>query len=227
MNGRKVLLLGILLLLPVLAFLFLQSFGRNAYKLRTYLPEPVGTARVGAPPVSGAPAAATGDTVFHRVSDSVLLRTGAAGQPFHPPTELRDRIVVLGFGRPGATEPIDRAVTRGLARVQERYRAQPLVKLLVVAPEPAPNLAALAERAGAISGKWTFATAAPGALRHLRTELRDSAALANPNAPTRLWLLDKQRYLRGIYDPTDPREIDRLLTEVGVLLKIVQNPARP
>jgi protein SCO1/2 len=95
-----------------------------------------------------------------------------------------------------------------------------------VVPAPAPGLAALAERSGAISGKWIFARAEPAVLTHLHTELRDSAMLANPAAPSRLWLLDGARYLRGHYDPTDPREIDRLLTEIDVLLKIEANPKR-
>ena len=221
MSGRKVLLLGILLLLPVLAFLFLQTFGQNAYKLRTYLPERLAPAPVGAPRVVGG----ASDTVFHRVDDSVLLKT-STGQAFSIARELRGHAVVLGFGRAGAPTP-DRAVLRGLARVQERYRDRPAVKLLLLAPEPAPDLAALAERNGAISGKWIFATAAPPQVRHLLAELRDSAALANPAAPLRLWLLDKTRHLRGHYDPADPREIDRLLTEIDVLLKIEHNPARP
>ncbi len=227
MKGQKVLLLGILLLMPVLAFLFLRSFGRNAYKLRTYLPESVTTARpAGAQSVSGGTGAAS-DTVFHRVEDAVAL-TAATGQPFSPARELAGQVVVLGFGRDATfSDRADLAIVRGLRRVQERYQERPAVKLLLVAPEPATGLAALAERSGAISGKWTFASAAPITLTHLRTELRDSAALANPAAPSRLWLLDRERHLRGIYTPTDPREIDRLLTEIDVLLKIEKNPVRP
>ena len=224
-NGRKLLLLGILVLLPVLAFLFLQSFGRNAYKLRTYLPESGAAERVGAPPVSAAAGRAI-DTVYHRIDDAGALTT-AGGQPFSVARELRDRLVVLGFSqKASAGDPADQTLVRGMARVQERFRGQPLVKLLVVAPAPGTGLAALAERSGAISGKWTFASAESAVLAHLRTELRDSVGVANPTDPSRLWLLDRTRHLRGIYDPTDPREIDRLLTEVDVLLKIEQNPAR-
>ena len=222
MSGRKVLLLGILLLLPVVAFLFLQTFGRNAYKLRTYLPESVTPAAVGAQSVSDA---LPTDTVFHRVQDSVALLT-ADGQPFNPAQNLRGYAVVLGFGRDGATERIDRAVLRGMARVQERYQARPAVKLLVIAHGTEAGLPALAERSGAISGKWTFAAATPAVIAQLHAELRDSVSLANPAAPSRLWLLDADRHLRGVYNPTDPREIDRLLTEVDVLLKLTQNPVR-
>lgn len=222
-NGRKVLLLGILLLLPVLAFLFLQSFGRNAYKLRTYLPESVTPAPVGAPPVSGP---LGGDTIFHRVDDAVALTT-ATGQAFSLARDLRGHAVVFGFGRDATlADAAGRALVRGLARVQERYQSRPAIKLLVVVPAPAAGLAAVAERSGAIGGKWTFASAEPAAITHLRVELRDSSA-TNPAAPARLWLLDAERHVRGIYVPTDPREVDRLLTEVDVLLKIEANPVRP
>jgi protein SCO1/2 len=151
----------------------------------------------------------------------------ADDRPFSPAQDLAGQVVVLGFGRE-TTFPAraDRAVVRGLARAQERYQARPAVKLLLITPAPGTGLAALAERSGAISGKWTFASAQPAVLAHLRAELRDSAALVNPAAPSRLWLLDRERHLRGFYNPTDPREIDRLLTEIDVLLKIEQNPAR-
>jgi protein SCO1 len=224
MNGRKVILLGITLLLPVLAFLFLQSFGRNAYKLRTYLPERIASGPVGAQTVSDAVSA---DTIFHRVDDAVSLTT-ASGQPFSPARDLRDLVVILSFGRETATatERVDRAVLRGLARVQERYQARPAVKLLTIVPGATNGLAAIAERSGAIGGKWTFAVADEATLMHLRSELRDSASLENSSSTSRLWLLDRERHLRGFYKPTDPREIDRLLTEVDVLLKIEQNPVR-
>ena len=225
MNGRKVLLLGILVLLPVLAFLFLQTFGRNAYKLRTYLPESVTLARVGAPPVPAPTGRGATDTVYHRVNDTGALTT-STGQPFSLARDLRGHVVVLVFSRTTGAYPGAHDAVHGLARVQERFRTQPAVKLLVVAPAPGAGLAALAERSGAISGKWTFASAEPAVLAHLLTELRDSASLTNPATPTRLWLLDRTRHLRGIYEPADPREIDRLLTEVDILLKIEHNPRR-
>jgi protein SCO1 len=225
MAARKVLLLGILLLLPVIAFLFLQSFGRNAYKLRTYLPEPMATAQVGAQPVSASSTstAAEGDTVFHRVRDELTLTT-SAGQTFNPAQDLRGRLVVLGFGQDSCTMPACRALLRGLARVQERYHKKPEVKLLTVWSIAYRTLPLLAERNGAISGKWIFATATAADVTALRAELRETAATAGPD---RIWLLDQQRHVRGIYDALNPREIDRLLTEIDVLQQIEQNPVRP
>lgn len=210
MAARKVLLLGIVLLLPILAFLFLYAFGSNTYKLRTYLPERVTPGPAGAQPVSV-------DTVFHRVADDVAL-TAASGQEFNPATDLRDRTVVLAFLGPNAeADPAGRALLRQLGRVQERLRNQPTVKLLTISPEAPATLAAMAERTGAIGGKWTFATADAAAVQHLRRELRDTVTNGPAN---RLWLLDTDRHVRGLYEAGDPRETERLAMEIGVLLEI-------
>ena len=47
MRPRQTLLLGLILLVPVLAFLFLLSFGTNRYALPTYLPDRVDSTQVG------------------------------------------------------------------------------------------------------------------------------------------------------------------------------------
>ncbi len=225
MAARKVLLLGILLLLPVLAFLFLQSFGRNAYKLRTYLPEPKATVQIGAQPVwaDAEAAKAAGDTVFHRVREDVRL-TSSSGQPFRLADGLSGHLIVLGFTPDSlATAPASRALLRGMIRAQERFRTNADIKLLLLVRNGQQTLPVLAERNGAISGKWIFATSSAPAIDSVRAELRETATAASDD---RIWLLDRQRYLRGIYDAKNPREVDRLLTEIDVLLKIEQNPAR-
>ncbi len=47
MRPRQTILLGLLLLVPVLAFLFLYGFGSNHYALPTYLPVWTESARSG------------------------------------------------------------------------------------------------------------------------------------------------------------------------------------
>lgn len=195
-----------LLVLPVLAFLLLKTFGQNAWKLRTYLPERVTARQVGAQLVS--------DTTYHRVHDDLALLT-PAGQPFNPARALAGRTLVLAVGAGVACDaPACRALLGGLARVQDRYRTHPDLKLLCVVPaDPTVKLTELAERVGAISGKWLFAAADPAVVATLRAELRDSVDAA----AGRIWLLDRERHVRGIYKGTDPRDIDRLLTEIDVL----------
>ncbi len=212
---RKVLLLGVLLLLPVLAFLFLQTFGRNAYKLRTYLPERIDSARVGAKFIR--------DTTFHRVADEAPLLAAPGAQPFRVGTDLKGRVVVLALLTGAPDAPDTRRVLSQLARVQTRYAKEAQLKLLVIAADSGAALADQAEQAGAIGGKWTFAYARSAALAQWRRELRETQT-RRPNG--RLWLLDPDRYVRGIYDGTDPRDGERLLTEIDVLLRVLRQPAR-
>src|ERR687890_2833952 len=60
MRPRQTLLLGLLLLLPVLAFLFLFRLDPNRYALPTYLPDRVDSTQVGGE--------WRRDTVFHQVA---------------------------------------------------------------------------------------------------------------------------------------------------------------
>ena len=208
--ARQVLLLGIVLVLPVVAFLLLKTFGRNAWQLRTYLPERVVTRQVGAQAVS--------DTLYHQIEDGLELMT-ASGQTFNPARSLAGRVVVLAVKEGGCQEPACRAMVKGMGRVQERYKDEPAVKLLFVVPaDSATGLAELAERAGAISGKWFFTSGPRPVVAALRAELRDTSTTVR--AGNRLWLLDAARHVRGIYSGADPRDIERLLIEVDVLRAI-------
>jgi protein SCO1/2 len=47
MRPKQTLVLGLILLLPVLAFLFLKTFGTNRFALPTYLPDRVDSTQVG------------------------------------------------------------------------------------------------------------------------------------------------------------------------------------
>jgi len=105
--------------------------------------------------------------------------------------------------------------------------------VLAAAPGTASALTRLAEQYGTIAGKWFFLTGPSTALDSLaRQEFRLPAdpkrlpgAVYTANIPAgRLLLVDNQRRIRGIYDGTDGREIDRLLTEVTVQLYDYEHP---
>lgn len=128
-------------------------------------------------------------------------------------------------------------VARQLLRVQEKFRHEPRVKLVTFVlsddmPTPA-SLSELAEKYGTIAGKWFFITGSADTLRNLtQREFRLTSdpkrlpgAVFTANIPAgRLLLVDNQRRVRGIYDGTDGREIDRLLTEVTVQLYDYEHP---
>ncbi len=223
MRPRQTLLLGLLLLVPVLAFLFLFRFGSNRYALPTYLPDRVDSARVGGEWQR--------DTVFHQVAPFQLLAsTGRAVSS----RELGQGLYIAQFYGAGAASS---RVSRQLLRVQEKFRHEPRVRLVTFVLNAgrvkADSLTRLAEQYGTIAGKWFFLTGPADTLTHLaRQEFRLTAgpkqlpqAVYPANLPAgRLLLVDNQRRVRGIYDGTDGREIDRLLTEITVQLYDYEHP---
>src|SRR6476469_5918208 len=148
MRPRQTLLLGLLLLLPVLAFLFLFRFGNNRYALPTYLPDRVDSTQVGG--------GWQRDTVFHQVAPFQLL--ASTGRQVSS-QELGQGMYVAQFF---ADDAASAQTARQLLRVQEKFRHEPRVKLVTFvldanAGKPAP-LTRLAEQYGTIAGKWFFLT---------------------------------------------------------------------
>ena len=238
MRPRQTILLGLLLLVPVLAFLFLYGFGRNQYALPTYLPERADSVRL----------AAGGwqrDTVFHRVRPFQL--PGANGRRVAL-SELTQGLCVLQVltAAPAATPPAPRTPAAAdakamqvLARMQEHFRREPRVRLATLVPDAdaakaaaGPILEKLSEQYGTISGKWLMLAAPADTLAQLAryelglTALRPGHLPFRPatepgNLPAgRLLLLDRAGHVRGYYDGTDVHEVERLLTEINVLLYI-------
>ncbi|MGY3088789.1 protein SCO1/2 [Hymenobacter sp. UYAg731] len=223
MRPRQTLLLGLLLLLPVLAFLFLFRFGSNRYALPTYLPDRVDSTQVGGEWQR--------DTVFHQIAPFQL--PSSTGREVSS-LELSKGLYIAQFF--GADEASAR-VARQLLRVQEKFRHEPRVRLVTFVLNGDPNkttvLAKLAEQYGTIAGKWFFLTGAADTLKRLTQQeyrlmadpKRLPGAVYTANIPAgRLLLVDNQRRVRGIYDGTDGREIDRLLTEVTVQLYDYEHP---
>jgi protein SCO1/2 len=223
MRPRQTILLGLLLLVPVLAFLFLYGFGRNHYALPTYLPERADSIRTSA-------GGWQRDTVFHRVAP---FRVRAIGGRLMRSAELGKGMYVVQFYAPGAA---GLPATRALARLQERFRPDPRVHLLtLVATEPIQvttdaQLTKLSEQYGTITGKWFFGAVPADTLQVLarqefgQTALRPEHFPFRPATepanllPGRLLLVDSAQHVRGYYDATDKYEVERLITEINVLL---------
>ena len=148
MRPRQTLLLGLLLLLPVLAFLFLFRFGSNRYALPTYLPDRVDSTQVGGE--------WRRDTVFHQIAPFQLpASTGRVVSS----QELGKGLYIAQFYDDDAVSP---RVSRALLRLQEKFRHEPRVRLVTVVlgatrSQPA-SLTQLAEQFGTIAGKWFFLT---------------------------------------------------------------------
>ena len=210
MRPKAVLFLGLLLLVPVLAFLFLKGFGINQYALPTFLPERIDSTQVGGKWQR--------DTIYHQLRNFRLV-----AQTGHPVTAqaLANGLYVTSFlcaGCPGAS-PMP---TAQLMRVQEAYRQDARVKLATFLTSAAPTPEQAAEQYGAIAGKWWFLAGAPTVLRQVAADYRIAPVGSTIQSPT-LFLVDRDRRVRGTYDGTKMKEIDRLLTEISVLLYMYEH----
>jgi protein SCO1/2 len=214
MRPKQTLLLGLMLLVPVLAFLFLKTFGTNRYALPTYLPDRVDSTQVGGKWQR--------DTVFHQLGDFRLL--SQSGRVVTQ-KDLAGGLYVANFffaTCPGACPRMNGL----LMQVQEKFRHEPRVKFVSHTVDPEHDSVAVlgryAEQYGAIAGKWFFLTGDKTALYRLATQ---EYRLPAPSgvAPglvhsQNLYLVDRDRRVRGIYDGTKAKEINRLITEISVLL---------
>jgi protein SCO1/2 len=214
MRPKQTLLLGLLLLVPVLGFLFLNTFGTNRYALPTYLPDHVDSTLV--------EGKWQRDTVFHQLGDFQLA--SQSGRVISQ-KDLAGTAYVASFFYSTCVGACPQ-MNSELARVQEQFRHEPRVKLVSYSVDTEHDstavLARYAERYGAIAGKWFFLTGDKPQVYRLITE---DYRLPAPTgvAPglvhsQQLFLIDRKKRIRGIYDGTKPKEVNRLITEIGVLL---------
>ncbi|WP_262490597.1 SCO family protein [Hymenobacter roseosalivarius] len=162
------------------------------------------------------------DTVFHRLRNySFPSQTGrVVGQK-----DLKGGLYVTSFFYTACPQDCAQRNSQ-LTRVQEKFRFEPRVRLISYTVNPTQDSVAVleryAERYGAIAGKWFFLTGDKNQLNRLLTEEYRLPAPVG-EAPSiqhsqQLFLVDRNHRVRGIYDGTKAREIDRLITEISVLL---------
>lgn len=221
MRPQQVLVLGLILLVPVLGFLFLKSFGTNRYALPTFLPD-----RVDSTQVDGK---WQRDTVYHQIGDFRL--SSQAGRTVTGTELQKGGLYVASFffsTCPGACPRLNSQ----LVRVQEKFRQEPRVRLASFTVDPAHDSAAVlaryAEQYGAIAGKWFFLTGDKNELYRLAT---DEFRLPRPTGESPglvhsqdVLLVDRNGYVRGRYDGTSEKDVNRLMTEIEVLLYTYDHP---
>ena len=220
MRPQQVLLLGLILLVPVLAFLFLKSFGTNRYALPTYLPE-----RVDSTLVAGS---WQRDTVYHQIG-KFRLRAQSGRQVTG--AELRNQgLYVLSTFATNCPTDCGRQNAQ-LVRVQEKFRQEPRVRLASISvnsvQDSAAALARYAESYGAIAGKWFFLAGDKMPVERLLTQefgLPQAQSEAGPDHPHTVLLIDRDGHVRGRYDGTSERDMNRLITEIDVLLYTYEHP---
>jgi len=216
MSFKKVLVLSVLILVPVLAYLFLKVFGTNHYALHTYMPAMEDT---------GEPVVRNGDTVFHQIPDFRL--TSQLGKTVSQ-QDLNNKVYVANFFF-ASCKDVCKKMTANLLQVQEAFKNEPAVKLVSYTVDPERDSVAVinkyAETYGADPAKWYFLTGPKAQIYHLAQEGYKLPAMQAPSIipdfihSEKLLLIDKEKHVRGIYNGTNAEDIDRLITEIKVLLQ--------
>ena len=224
-------ILLVLLAVPALFYIFLRSFTQNHYTLRRFIPVIDSTT---GEPIMGKQVDERGKEVVDTVFRTVL--------PFHlidqesKPTSnevVKGKIHIADFffTRCGTICP---KLSSELSRVQDVFRNKSEVILLSFSIDPehdtAAKLKAYAQKYDAISGKWYFLTGNKAEIYKLAQRgyflpvVDKGVDYGKPDETfihsEKLVLVDKSGYIRGFYDGTDKKDVDRLILETRVLLDI-------
>ncbi len=233
--NKKTGILLITLIVPVFIFLGLKTFGTNHYTLPRFIPaidSTTGEIKM-AKRLNPRWNESELDTVFQTIPAFQL--TDENGKVFSS-KELQGKIYVANFffTRCGTICP---KITSQLSRATDTFNQDKDVHFISISVDPnydePTKLSAYAKRFEADSTRWTFLTGVKKDIYHLilkgfHVPLADAseydAAIKNPDETfihsERLVLVDKTGVIRGFYDGTDKKEVDRLIMEIKVLKSI-------
>jgi protein SCO1/2 len=211
MSPKKTLVLGTLLLVPVLVFLFLKMFGVNTFSLRTYFPAKVSN--------TTANGVVQSDTTYFQVPDFQL--TSQTGATFSH-KNLQGKVYVAHFFD-ASCQGSCKQVSTQLTRVHDAFYAYPEVMIVSFAltanKDQAEVLNEYAKSFRANPAHWVFLTGPQAQIDSIVYRgMPTPAAKSHQINHDELWLIDKERHVRGVYNGSKADEIDRLITEINVLL---------
>jgi protein SCO1/2 len=233
--NKKTGILLMTLIVPVFIYLGLKLFGQNHYTLPRYIPaidSTTGEIKM-AKRLHQRWNESELDTVFQSIPAFQL--TNEQGKVFSSES-LRDKIYVANFffTRCGTICP---KITSQVSRATDTFVQDKDIRFISISVDPkydgADKLAAYAQRFDADTSRWSFLTGDkkviyPLILKGFHVPLADAseydAAIKNPDETfihsERLVLVDKSGIIRGFYDGTDKKEVDRLIVEIKVLKNI-------
>lgn len=215
MNNVKALILGTLLLVPLLVFIFITTFGEHHFTLPTFFPELDAKGEVVRD--------AKGDTVFKQLPPFEL--TSQEGQTISQ-ADLTEGVHVANFFFATCTG-VCRKMSSQLSRVQETFRKDPSVKIVSYTVNPEHDtvevLQNYAAQYSAEPNQWYFLTGDREQIYSLaqtgyQVPVEQVAGQQDFIHSEKLMLVDKEQRVRGIYDGLDPVDVDRLIIEIKVLL---------
>ena len=236
---KKTGILFIVLILPVFVYLGLKQFGTNHYALPRYIPaidSTTGEIKM-AKRLNPRWNESELDTVFQTLPAFQLIDEN--GKTFSS-SALKGKIHVASFFFTRCTTICPKISTQ-ISRVQDTFEGDSEIKLISISVDPVHDrpeqLTAYAQRFDANPMQWSFLTGEkkniyPLILNGYHVPLADASeydqAIKNPDETfihsERLVLVDKEGIIRGFYDGTDKKEVDRLLVEIKVLKSMYSIP---
>lgn len=233
--NKKAGILLMVLVVPVLVYLSLKIFGENHFSLPRYIPaidSTTGEIKM-AKRLKPRWNESEMDTVFQTIPAFSLM--DQQGKEFTS-KNLTGKIYVANFffTRCGTICP---KITSQVSRVTDAFIEDKEIHFISLSVDPRydnpEKLASYAKKFDADSARWTFLTGDkkiiyPLILKGFHVPLADAseydAAIKNPDETfihsERLILVDKSGIIRGFYDGTDKKEVDRLIVEIKVLKTI-------
>ena len=230
-STRKAGILLATLLVPALLYLFLRFETQNHFVLPRYLPRidsAKGQSLIGQ--VKLPDGRVIEDTIYNHIPPFKLIDQD--GKTVDQ-SIVKNKIYVADFFFTRCIS-ICPKISSQLTRVQDIFRNNPDILFVshTVDPEhdrPA-QLKKYAQKYEAIPGKWYFLTGSKEAIYDLAMHgyyLPTVDAGVKEGKPDetfihseKLVLVDKQGIVRGFYDGTDKKDVDRLVLEIRVLLDI-------
>jgi protein SCO1/2 len=206
------LLVSVVIVVPVLILLII-SRGTNEYKELPYLGIPKGID-------------ANGDTIRHKAPAFSLI--SKKNEAFN--SELlanKTYVVAFFFTRCNSICP---KITQNLKVVQEKFKEAPNFELIEISIDPkhdsASALMAYAKKHEVDLSNYTFLTG--DSKEEIYKIMNQDGYLElepqpDPNDPIQLQhtpmitLVDRDGYLRGKYDGTNPKQVERLMDEIRLL----------
>ncbi|WP_337041540.1 SCO family protein [Emticicia sp. 17c] len=226
-NTVKAGILIVILVIPAFIFIFLKLFGNNYYKLPYLMPELTEEGQV---MMKGA------DTVYHRIPDFELIDQN--GQKFSS-AQTKGKIYVADFffTRCGTICP---KLSSSMLRVQDIFANDADVLMVSHSVDPTHDTPAVmkeyAKKYEAHEGKWFFLTGDKKsiydlAIKGYKLPVADASEydknIKNVDEmfihSEKILLIDKEGYIRGIYDGTFNADVERLIAEVKVLQEIYKD----
>ena len=207
-------MLLLILATPVLIYLFLQSFGSNSYAIPVYYEEGVVSSLQNCSFSEGQ----------HHIPDFELV-TQDGGDISNKILENNITVVDFFFTSCPDICPI---MTSELSRVQEVFKDNETVNMLSFTVDPAYDspqvLKDYAEEFGIDTLQWKFITGDKEEIYSLARcgfllpVVDGDGSKSDFIHSEKVILVDGNKRIRGYYDGTDRNEVDRLITEINILL---------